>query len=134
MENTPGNSTVSPGGKTKAAAPVSSRSDVPVRETVEEQFRRLQAVWDAEIAYSSSYTEIVDPPAFQEIVRLGEAVVPLMLRDLEQAPRLWVWALPAITEENPVPAKDAGNIARMSDAWVRWGRGHASSFQVSKEC
>lgn len=105
-----------------ATVPVSSRSDVPVRETVEEQFRRLEAVWDAETAFSSSYTEIVEHPAFQEIVKLGEAVVPLMLRDLEQAPRLWVWALPTITGENPVLPEDAGKIAKMSDAWVRWGR------------
>jgi hypothetical protein len=64
----------------------------------------------------------VNHPAFREIVSLGEAVVPLMLADLERRPRLWVWALPEITRENPVPAADQGYIARMSDAWLRWGR------------
>ena len=53
---------------------------------------------------------------------MGEAVVPLMLHDLQVRPRLWVWALPAITGADPVPASDRGNIARMSEAWVRWGR------------
>ena len=33
---------------------------------------------------------------------MGEAVVPLMLRDLEQGPHFWVWALPEITGAHPV--------------------------------
>jgi len=91
-------------------------------ETLEERFRRLEATWTAETGYLSSYTDIVENPAFQEIIRLGPAVVPLMLRDLEERPRLWVWALPEITGANPVPAADSGNITRMSEAWLRWGK------------
>ena len=63
-------------------------------------------------------------PAFREIISLGEAVVPLMLRDLEERPRLWVWALPEITGTNAVPASDRGKIRKMSEAWVRWGKEH----------
>jgi hypothetical protein len=55
---------------------------------------------------------------------MGDVVVPLMLRDLEKASNLWVWALPVITGAHPVPASDAGNIAKMSEAWVRWGKEH----------
>ncbi len=91
-------------------------------ETVEERFRRLEATWTAETGYLSSYTDIVEHPAFREIIRLGEAVVPLMLRDLEERPRLWVWALPEITGADPVPPGEGGNIAKMSEAWLRWGR------------
>jgi hypothetical protein len=61
-------------------------------------------------------------PAFQEIINLGEAVVPFMLRDLQERPRLWVWALPRITGANPVPASDTGNIRKMSEAWLQWGK------------
>jgi hypothetical protein len=91
-------------------------------ETLEERFRRLEAAWVAATGVLSDDTEIVEHPAFREIIGLGEAVVPLMLRDLEQRPRLWVWALPQITGENPVAPADRGNIARMSEAWLRWGR------------
>jgi hypothetical protein len=93
-------------------------------ETVEERFRRLEAAWDAATAHLSSTTKIVSHPAFREIVGLGEAVVPLMLRDLQERPRLWVWALPEITGADPVPASDGGNIAKMAEAWLRWGRRH----------
>jgi hypothetical protein len=105
-----------------AAVPQPRPPAVPPTETAEERFRRLEAVWTAETGFLSSYTDIVEHPAFREIIGLGEVVVPLMLRDLEERPRLWVWALPEITGTNPVPPEDAGNIARMSDAWLRWGR------------
>jgi hypothetical protein len=96
--------------------------DLTTNDTVEQQFRKLEAQWLADTAHLSSTTRLVQHPAFQEILRLGRAVVPFMLRDLEQRPRLWVWALPDITGVNPVAAADAGNIARMSEAWLQWGR------------
>jgi hypothetical protein len=89
---------------------------------VEERFRRLEAKWMAEVGHHSSTTRLVNHPAFQEIIRMGHDVVPFMLRDLEERPRLWVWALPDITGADPVPASDRGNIAKMSEAWLRWGR------------
>ena len=76
-----------------ATVPVHQTPETPP-ETVEERFRRLEATWLAEVGYSSSSTELRNHPAFQEIIALGEAVVPLMLRDLAVRPRLWVWALP----------------------------------------
>jgi hypothetical protein len=94
-------------------------------ETIEERFRRLEAPWEAETAHLSSHTAIIGHPAFREIVGLGEAAIPLMLGDLEQRPKLWVWALPEITGTDPVPPADAGEVAKMRDAWLRWGRSAA---------
>jgi hypothetical protein len=94
---------------------------LPVK-SVEQRFRELETRWRTETGHLSSYGKRFHHPAFQEIIRLGEAVVPLMLRDLEQQPGLWVWALPVITGANPVADADAGKIARMSEAWLRWGR------------
>src|SRR5438477_10974064 len=107
------------GDKSMASIPVKQPPAVQPVETVEEHFRRLEATWNAETAYLSSYTDIVEHPAFREIIQLGNAVVPLMLRDLEERPRLWVWALPEITGADPVPAGEGGNIAKMSEAWLR---------------
>jgi hypothetical protein len=47
-----------------------------------------------------------------------------MLRDLEDGPRPWVWALPEITGADPVQPGDGGKIAKMTEAWLRWGREH----------
>lgn len=90
-------------------------------ESVEQRFRRLETLWNAETGYLSSDTEIVGHPAFREIVSMGEAVVPLMMKDLAERASLWVWALPEITGADPVPASDRGNIRKMSQAWLRWG-------------
>ena len=69
----------------------------PSAETVEERFRRLEAAWHADTWFSSSPTEHRNHWAFREIISMGEAVVPFMLRDLQEGPQLWVWALPEIT-------------------------------------
>jgi hypothetical protein len=105
-----------------ASVPQTQTPAATPADTIETQFRRLEAIWNAQTGYLSSYTDIVEHPAFREIIGLGNAVVPLMLRDLEERPRLWVWALPEITGANPVPPGEAGNIAIMSEAWLRWGR------------
>lgn len=91
-------------------------------ETVEGRFRRLEATWIAEVGHLSSSKALSNHPAFREIIGMGPAVVPLMLRDLEERPRLWVWALPEITGADPVPASDRGDIAKMSEAWLRWAK------------
>ena len=83
--------------------------------------------WEADTLVLSDAHRIIEHPAFQEIIRLGDAVVPLMLRDLQQRPRLWVWALPRITGENPVVPSEGGNIRKMSEAWLRWG--HAKGYR-----
>src|SRR5262245_31653702 len=89
---------------------------------IEQRLRELEAAWLADTYVLSSHSRIVGHPAFRAIIGRGAAVVPILLSDLEKRPGLWVWALPEITGENPVRPEDAGNIARMSAAWVNWGR------------
>jgi hypothetical protein len=110
------------GDEVMSTLPTRQPPDTPQTETVEERFRRLEAAWHADVMFSSSPIEHWNHPAFQEIIGMGAAVVPLMLQDLEERPRLWVWALPDITGANPVPEADAGNIRKMSEAWLRWGK------------
>lgn len=105
-----------------ATVPKAQSLATPPPESVENRFRRLEAIWNAETAYLSSYTDIVEHAAFKEIIGLGEAVVPLMLHDLAERPQLWVWALPEITGADPVAPEDGGNISKMSEAWLRWGK------------
>jgi hypothetical protein len=102
--------------------PTRTPPEKPTGESVEQRFRRLEAVWEAETLYLSDAHRIIAHPAFQEIIGLGEEVIPLMLADLEKKPRHWVWALPRITGVNPVPPSEGGNIRKMAEAWLRWGR------------
>jgi hypothetical protein len=102
--------------------PVQNPPPVPPTESIEQRFRRLGAEWRADTEFLSDAGKIIGHPAFRAVVSLGEEVVPLLLRELEARPSLWVWALPEITGANPVASADGGNIRKMSEAWVQWGR------------
>ena len=105
-----------------ASVPVKPAPATPPHETVEEHFRRLAALWHAETAYLSSTTDLVGHPAYQEMIRMVPEVVPLLLRELEREPDHWFGALMAITGAHPVPETDSGNLDKMTEAWLRWGR------------
>jgi hypothetical protein len=104
-----------------ATTPVQPAPGTPA-ETVEERFRRLAAAWHRDTDYLSSMDEANSHPAYQEIIRLGPAVVPLLLHDLAEHHKHWFAALEAITGARPVPATAAGNIPRMAEAWLRWAK------------
>ena len=105
-----------------ATIPVQEALETQPVESLEQRFRRLEAIWEAETLFLSDAHRIIEHPAFQEIISLGEAVIPFMLHDLEQGPRQWVWALPRITGANPIPSADGGNLRKMGEAWLRWGK------------
>ena len=91
-------------------------------ETTEEKFQRLAALWHDETDFLSSMSAAENHPAYQEIIRLGPPVIPLLLRDLEENLTHWFGALQAITGANPIPPDTAGNIPKMAEAWLRWAR------------
>src|SRR5262245_22578499 len=91
-------------------------------QSVEDQFEKLAAEWRRAVAPLSAVTKIVQHPAYQAIIALGEPVVPLMLRDLEREPDHWFTALRLLTGADPVAPEDAGRMDRMAAAWVRWGK------------
>jgi hypothetical protein len=93
-------------------------------ESVKARFQHLASVWHAETAFISSSNEIVAHPAFQEIVGMGSAAVPLLLQELESRPGHWHRALRLITGADPVPVEDRGNLEKAAEAWLRWGREH----------
>ncbi len=92
------------------------------RQTVEEIFEELAATWKEETMFESSATALTNHPAYLRIVGLGQHVVPMLLKSLDSKPDHWFAALSAITGADPVPLTDRGDVARMAEAWVRWGR------------
>jgi hypothetical protein len=105
-------------------------STVPTKQTpatpplvsIKEEFQRLAAEWDKAVAYHSSTTVRNNHPAYQKIIGLGPAVVPLLLRDMEENHTHWFYALRQITGANPIPPSSAGNIPQMVEVWLRWAR------------
>jgi len=60
-------------------------------------------------------------PAYQAIIGMGAAALPMILEDLRQNSGHWYWALKAISNEDPVVPGDRGSIKKMRNAWLQWG-------------
>ena len=86
------------------------------------EFQRLAMEWKQETAHLSSPSAIAEHRAYQEIIRMGKAVIPFILRDLQDSRAQWFWALRSIARESPVRPEDRGDVGAMTDAWLNWGR------------
>jgi hypothetical protein len=77
--------------------------------------------WRKETHLASAISTVFLHPAYQEIIGLGPAALPLILDDLAKTRADWFWALRAISGENPVPPEERGQIPRMTERWLEWG-------------
>ena|SRR5579862_7275373 len=89
---------------------------------VEKRFVRLRDEWKVQRRHESSTLKVVLLPAYQQIIGMGPAAVPLLLRELETNVDNWFWALMAITGEDPVPEEMRGDGQAMAQAWLAWGK------------
>ena len=93
------------------------------KQTAEQRFKKLANTWKSETELFSKISKRVMHPAYQKIIGMGEAAIPLILNDLaKHGPDDWFWALTAITDANPIGEAQAGNMAAMTEAWLQWGR------------
>ena len=89
---------------------------------IEIKFRSLVREWKRETAFTSSVTGIATNPAYQQIIGMGPKVLPLILKELEQNPDHWFWALTAITGVDPIFPHHRGILSEMTADWLNWGR------------
>ena len=95
------------------------------QSSVGARFRRLAEIWLAAVLNISSVEDMILHPAYQEIIGMGPAVLPLLLEELEREPNHWFAALVAVSGgANPVAAEDQGDLDRMTDAWLQWAEAH----------
>lgn len=94
---------------------------VSENERLQAKFTALATKWRDETGMISSTLKIVMHPAYQSIMAMGEKALPFILRDLQQEPDHWFYALRMITDDSPVKPEDAGDMQKMADSWVQWG-------------
>ena len=92
----------------------------PAADGIQAEFDRLVAEWKEDTKYLSSSDAIIDHPAYQQIIRMGKPVLPLIMQTLEEAGGHWFWALREITGEDPVQPEEWGNITAMTARWLAW--------------
>lgn len=92
----------------------------PVGSGLSPTFTKLAEAWREETKFLSFAQQRALHPAYQRIIGMGWVAVPLILRELQRQPEHWLWALQAITGEEP--ARNASGIRAAAEAWLRWGR------------
>jgi hypothetical protein len=117
-----GSAPAEPAARQRPAAPGPAKYRRGGSQDMAQRFAELAAKWREDTQFHSSPKILFDHPAYQEIIGFGSAVLPLMFKDLEVTGSFWFWALKAITNENPVPHADGGDIPRVTEHWLNWGR------------
>ena len=103
-------------------ARLAQRGALPSREPAHDKFSRLSEQWYNASRLMSSARDMAMLPAYQKIIGMGWAAVPFILRELDQRPTHWFWALRAITDVDPVDPENKGAVDLMASQWVEWGR------------
>jgi hypothetical protein len=93
----------------------------PCRE-LRREFERLTEEWRDDTRHLSLDQQIATHPSYKAIIRKGRDVLPLIFEALENELDHWFYALATITQENPVPPSEAGDIEAMQRRWLEWGR------------
>lgn len=97
-------------------------STANVAEPIQERFDALRDAWKSKTRHLSNSAQIALDFSYQQIIGLGPQAIPLILKELARETDHWFWALEAISGENPVPHKDAGDVEASAQAWIKWGR------------
>ena len=89
---------------------------------LEMDFEKLSSKWKRETAMFSSDAQKMKHPSIQSILKMGEAAIPLILRDLENRPAWWFGVLQILTGSDPVPITKKGLLDESAAAWIAWGK------------
>ena len=84
------------------------------------KFEELTSIVEEECSVVSSNNTIINHPQYQEIIKMGKKIVPLLLKRLDES-SMWLDALFIITGEDPVDKSHCGKIQLMKEDWKNWG-------------
>lgn len=84
------------------------------------EFEQLAHQWRRETSHLSNSTKMALHPAYQRIIGMGQAALPLILEELKRKPDHWFWALNAISGADP--AQTDADFDGAVAAWLQWGR------------
>lgn len=101
---------------------ITRQKQQPAMEAISERFCSLVERWRQTRGHHSRVDRLVTNEAYQAIIGIGPPAIPLLLKEMEQRPSHWDWALRAITQVDPVPKEMWGDIKQIAAAWVTWGR------------
>ena len=99
----------------------SAAEAVDIEPADRKRFQELADRWQEETVFLSNSARKNAHPALQEIISMGQPVVPLILERMRSQGDHWFEALQQITGARPVPSESRGRIKEMTQAWLDWG-------------
>jgi hypothetical protein len=105
---------------------------IKIPASVVSRFDRLADEWELATSLLSSPIEKARHPTYQKIVKMGPRILPLILQRMKVKGGQWFWALGQIAKANPVPESARGNISKMRNAWLKWGKEHGYSSEAAE--
>jgi len=91
------------------------------------RFNELVGRWTEEVEDMSSFSDMVLHQDYRTISGMGPRAIRLLLKELQTRPHFWFDALRTILladgeDVDPVDNADRGDLRKMSDAWIEWGK------------
>ena len=99
-----------------------SAEAAPDAAGLEQRFLELAERWREETQFYSMSRQIVEHPAYREILQMGEVAVPWILRDMAMTGARWTLLLGEITGEDPAVHAALGRVREVQATWIEWGR------------
>lgn len=87
----------------------------------ENKFWDLIRQWEYDTRHSSSATQILSHPSVHSIIRMGQEVIPLVLKAMKENWHL-TFVLHKLTGEWPVKDEYKGNGPKIIEAWRKWAK------------
>lgn len=91
-------------------------------EELEATFNELVKIWHNETDIFAFSVERHKHPAYRQIIEMGQPVLPLIFREMEQNGGDWFEALKILTGANPFREEMRGKQRMIQQAWLQWGR------------
>jgi len=88
----------------------------------EQKFNMLASTWERNTRMMSSSSDMFLNESYLNIIGMGEKALPFIFLEMQKEPNHWFLALKSITGVDPVLPVDRGNIAKMTETWIKWGK------------
>jgi len=95
------------------------------QDRLHQKFLNLAKKWKADVKFLSSPSRIFGNENYFQIIRLGSAIVPYILQDLQKQPFPWFHALRILVEDENdknIGVQYAGDDRKMAECWIEWGK------------
>lgn len=90
--------------------------------TDNQRFSMLASTWKKDTQIMSSSTDMFSNESYLQIIGMGKKALPFIFRELKKEPDHWFLALKSITGIDPILKEDRGDVLKMTEVWLAWGK------------